>query len=282
MKKTYKITEKDNGITVRDYIRSSLGFSARVLKSLKYHGSISVDGNKVFADFLLQSGSVLELDFPEENSETIAPENIPLEIIFEDENFLAVNKPAYMPVHPSQGHRSGTLANGVMYLYRNEPFVFRVLTRLDGDTTGVVIIAKNAVAANAFSKCNPHKKYLAICTGSPAEKQGEINAPIARAEGVIKRCVKIGGKPSTTKYEVIKEKDGLSLVRAIPVTGRTHQIRVHMSHIGCPLHGDFLYGKEIPGERTKLHCESVSFLHPFTNKATVISASLPKDFDSFL
>lgn len=278
MKKIYKITDKDNGMAVRDYIRSTLGFSARALKSLKYHGSITVDGNKVFADFLLQSGSLLELEFPEENSETIAPENIPLDIIFEDEHFLAVNKPAYMPVHPSQGHRSGTLANAVMYLYRDEPFVFRVLTRLDGDTTGVVIIAKNAVAANAFSRCRPEKKYLAICVGSPAEKQGEINAPIARAEGVIKRCVKEGGKPSLTKYEVLKENNGLSLVSAIPVTGRTHQIRVHMSYIGSPLYGDFLYGREIPGERTRLHCESVSFLHPFTGKMTVVCAPLPDDF----
>ncbi len=282
MKKVYKITDKDNGITVRDYIRSSLGFSARALKTLKYHGSITVDGNKVFADFLLQSGSVLELEFPQEKSETIAPENIPLDIIFEDENFLAVNKPAFMPVHPSQGHRSGTLANAVMYLYRDKPFVFRVLTRLDGDTTGVVIIAKNAIAANAFSKCNPEKKYLAICVGSPAETQGEIDAPIARAEGVIKRCVDIGGKPSLTKYETIREKNRLSLVSAIPVTGRTHQIRVHMAHIGCPLYGDFLYGEEISGERTRLHCESVSFLHPFTGKKTVISASLPKDFENLV
>ena len=278
MKKEYLINNLHNGMCVRDYIRSVLGFSARTLKNIKYHGKLSVNGKEVHANFVLTDGMTLTLDFPDEKSETIAPENIPIEVIYEDDDFLAVNKPHGMPSHPSQNHHSGTLANAVMYMYRDKPFVYRVLTRLDIDTTGVVVIAKNAVFADAFQKTEIQKEYLAVCVGVPSDKSGVIDAPIGRADGIIKRCVTNDGKPSLTKYEVLSKADGLSLVRAIPVTGRTHQIRVHMAHIGCPLLGDYLYGTEIEGQRTRLHCERLSFVHPITKKETILTAPLPNDF----
>ena len=123
-----------------------------------------------------------------------------------------------------------------------------------------VIIAKNAVFADAFQKSDVKKEYLAICVGCPDNVQGTIDAPIGRAEGIIKRCVTPSGKQALTEYTVLNSKNGMSLVRAIPITGRTHQIRVHLAHIGYPLYGDYLYGTEIPGERTRLHCEKVSFM----------------------
>ena len=277
MKKEYIISKENSGQTVRDFLRSTLGFSARTLKNLKYNGNITADGKAVHANFVLQENAHLVLEFPDEVSETITPEDIPINIIYEDDDFLAVNKPYGMPSHPSQNHHLGTLANAVMFKYRHTPFVYRVLTRLDIDTTGVVIIAKNAVFANSFQKCDIKKEYLAVCVGSPCPKKGTIEAPIGRAEGIIKRCVTKDGKPSLTEYEVLDENDSLSLVRAVPITGRTHQIRVHMAHIGCPLLGDYLYGKEIPGERTRLHCEKLTFIHPMTGKVTVLTAKVPDD-----
>ena len=277
MTKTYSINPEHSGMTVRDYIRSVLGFSARTLKNLKYNGSITVSGNPVHANFLLNQNDVLVLEFPDEHSETIAPEDIPLDIIYEDDDFLAVNKPYGMPSHPSQNHHLGTLANAVMFRYRDKPFVFRVLTRLDIDTTGVVVIAKNAVFANAFQKCDIKKEYLAVCVGCPSPQKGTVDAPIGRAEGIIKRCVTSDGKPSLTEYEVLKEQNGHSIVKAVPITGRTHQIRVHMAHIGCPLLGDYLYGTEIPGERTRLHCGQLTFIHPLNGKTTILTAEVPND-----
>lgn len=278
MIKEYIIEERYDKITVRNYVRSVLGISARTFKNLKYKGSVKADGREVFADYSLSHGTVLRLEFPEERSETVESENIPLDIIYEDSDFLAVNKPFNMPVHPSQNHHTGTLANAVMYRYRSSPFVFRALTRLDIDTTGVVIIAKNAVSAASFAKADVKKEYLAVCRGVPNPHIGTVNAPIGRAEGIIKRCVSESGKPSLIEYEVLETFGNFSLVRAIPVTGRTHQIRVHMAHIGCPLYGDYLYGEEIPGERTRLHCERVSFVHPSTHKSVLLSAPAPSDF----
>lgn len=281
MKKTYIITKEHSGKCVRDYIRSVLGFSARTLKNLKYNGKITVDGKEALANHILEEGMSMTLEFPEGSSGTIAPENIPVDTIYEDDDFLAINKPHGMPSHPSQNHHSGTLANAVMYLYRDKPFVYRILTRLDIDTTGVVVIAKNAVFADAFQKSDIRKEYLAVCVGTPLQKKGIVDAPIGRAEGIIKRCVTENGKPSLTEYEVLEEKNGLSLVRAVPVTGRTHQIRVHLAHIGCPLLGDYLYGKEIDGERTRLHCEKLIFKHPVTQKELILQADVPNDIKMF-
>ncbi len=281
MIKNIKIGKEYCDVTVKDYIRNHLGYSARNLKSLKYKGGIFVDGKDVNVNFSLKEGMILTLDFPDENSDGIVPENIPLDIIFEDDEYIAVNKPHNMPVHPSYRHQSGTLANAVMYYFKDEAFVFRPLTRLDIDTSGVVIIAKNAVSANKFNTAHPEKRYLALCVGTPFPKEGEVNAPIGRDAGIIKRCVREDGKPSTTKYKVLKTGNGMSLVEALPITGRTHQIRVHMSHIGTPIYSDFLYGEEVKGERTRLHCESVSFIHPFIKEKITLSAVMPEDFSKF-
>lgn len=282
MIRTIKIEKEYDGYSVKSFIRKSLGYSARNLKSLKYKGGILVDGNAVNVNFLLKDGMMLTLDFPEENSDGIVPEDIPLDIIFEDNEYLAVNKPHNMPVHPSYRHQSGTLANAVMYYFKDKAFVFRPLTRLDIDTSGVVIIAKNAVSANKFSTACPEKRYLALCVGTPSAREGEISAPIGRDAGIIKRCVRTDGKPSVTMYKVLKTGNGMSLVEAHPITGRTHQIRVHLSYIGTPIYADFLYGEEVEGQRTRLHCESVCFTHPFTGEKVTLRAEIPDDFSVFI
>lgn len=258
------------------------GFSGSLITALKKGDSILLNGKKEFVNKVVSPGDVLKITLPEMASENIVPNDIPLSVLYEDEDILAVNKPADMPTHPSIGHFEGTLANAVMYYYRHVPFTFRAITRLDRDTSGVVLIAKNIVAADRLSKslieCSFEKEYMAVCVGVPPAKTGIIDAPIKREkEGIIKRCIDQNGKPSLTQYEVMKEKNGLSLIKLYPKTGRTHQLRLHLSHIGTPILGDFLYGTEIPGERTRLHCNTLRFPHPFSGKVMEITAPLPED-----
>ena len=187
-----------------------------------------------------------------------------------------------MPTHPSLGHFEGTLANAVMYYYKDVPFTFRAITRLDRDTSGVVLLAKNIVSADRLSKSlingDMTKEYMALCVGLPSPLSGRISAPIKREkEGIIKRCIAEDGKTAITDYTVEKEKDGLCLIRLFPKTGRTHQLRLHLSHIGTPIFSDFLYGEEIKGERTRLHCTKLSFPHPFSGEEIEITAPLPDD-----
>ena len=279
MKRTVGITSEYDGFCVRDYVRSILGFSSRAFKDAKYHGSITVNDIPVFANCILHTGDVLCLQVAEAGSASVEPRDIPISVLYEDEDYLFVDKPAGMPAHPSFNHKDATLANAVMFYYRDVPFTFRLLTRLDADTTGVAVIAKNAFAAGAFLSCNPQKTYYAFCECRPDPPCGTIDAPIGRApDSIIKRIVCSDGKPSRTEYEFVAAYGALSLVRVIPLTGRTHQIRLHLSHIGCPLYGDFLYGTEIPGERTRLHCGALSFLHPVSGRYLEVSAPLPEDF----
>ena len=209
----------------------------------------------------------MTLDIPESTSETVVPQEIPIEILYETEDFLIVNKPSGMASHPTLTHKDGTLANAVMHYYRHIPFTFRLLTRLDADTTGVCVIAKNACFAGLFSSLHPVKIYNALCVGTPTPAFGKIDC---------------SGKPAQTLYRTLTHKNGLSLVEAIPLTGRTHQIRLHLAHIGCPLYGDFLYGTELPGERTRLHCRKVSFSLPQSDTVFEIEAPLPPDFQKLM
>ena len=283
MKKSYRISQEYSGMAVRDYARSVLGYSARTFKDAKYRGSITVDGQAVYANYVLSGGQTLCIETPEKPCSRVTAQPIPLDILYEDEDFLFVNKPSGMPAHPSFNHRDKTLANAVAYYYRREPFTFRLLTRLDADTTGVAAIARNAFAAGTFLSCRPQKEYLAVCVGTPDPPEGVIDAPIAHAsDSIIRQEIRPDGRPSVTEYRLLRQKDGLSLVQALPRTGRTHQIRLHLASIGCPLYGDFLYGTEVKGERTRLHCETLSFIHPASGKILRVTAPLPQDFQSLI
>ncbi len=270
------------GQDIKFILTNYWGFSGSLITALKKGDCILLNGKKEFVTKVVASGDVLKITLPQANSDNIVPNDIPLCVLYEDEDILVVNKPANMPTHPSIGHYEGTLANGVMHYFRDRAFTFRAVTRLDRDTSGVVLIAKHIVSADKLSKSlisgELTKEYMAVCVGVPSPSKGTIDAPIRReAEGIIKRCIKEDGKPSLTEYEVIEEKGGLSLVKLHPKTGRTHQLRLHLSHIGTPILGDFLYGEEISGERTRLHCHTLCFPHPFTGKAMKITAPLPED-----
>lgn len=252
----------------------SVGLSVTLVKKAKY-GGIFLNGENVTVRATVNLGDKIEVFLDEGKSEGIPPMDIPLKVLYEDEDILAVDKPTNMPTHPSKGNNLPTLANAVMGYYGGN-FVFRSVNRLDRDTSGIVIIAKNKISASALSSSMKKglwsKKYNALVDGCPAPKEATIDAPIERiAEGNIKREVRPDGKRAITKYRVIEDHGDSTLCEITLLTGRTHQIRVHMSHIGHPLSSDFLYGT--PSEREYfLRCVEISFPHPKTNQILVIRA----------
>ena len=277
--KNYEIKGEER--TVKTVLLAEIGLSLNRLKKVKVSG-ILVNGEPVTVRKVVRDGDVLTLVLPEENESDIEPIEAPLNIVFEDEDILAVSKPTSMPVHPSRGNHLVTLANAVMWYYRDIPFVFRAVNRLDRDTSGIVLIAKNAEAAYKLSAAMKQgkfiKEYLAIVDGCPAEKFGTINAKIARErEGDIRRVVREDGKVAVTHYEVLKTVGDTSMLRIRLETGRTHQIRVHMAHIGHPLTNDFLYGGGKPGDTYCLHAERLTIPHPRTGEIITLMSEAPFD-----
>lgn len=273
----YEFTASNiNGtIKIRDYLKKQ-GFSTSLIASVKV-GGVFLNGENVHMRAEVKNGDKIEVYLKEEEPSEIKSIDIPLDIIYEDEYILAVSKPRDMPVHPSLGNSLPTLAECVMSYY-NGNFVFRAVNRLDRDTSGLVIIAKDplsaAIMCNSIKRGELSKKYIAVLSKEPDKKQGEIDAPIEREiDDSIKRTVRSDGKQSFTKYKVIKTlDDGRAIAEIEPVTGRTHQIRVHMAHIGAALYNDFLYGKKVADGTYFLHCCELKFKHPITNEELTLNA----------
>ena len=289
MKLEFYAAKDDAGKSVKQIIEQKFSLSSRTLSKLKRCGGIAVNGNNVTVRYILSENDTLSLTLSDVPSDNIEKVDIPIDVLYEDEDILVVNKPYGMPVHPSQGHHADTLANAVMFRYRNSDFTFRAITRLDGDTTGIVLIARNALSAqrltDALQNGDIIKEYAAVICGIPVHAKGEINAPIARCEdSIIKRKISADGKSALTRYEVeFSRADGLySLVKVFPITGRTHQIRLHMSHIGHPLYGDFLYGEPIDNVRAYLHCRALTITHPMTGQRMKFEAPLPHDMKEIM
>lgn len=269
-----------NGINgemrIRDYLKGRLGFSTSLIAKVKYD-NVLLNSIPVHMRAAVKNGDVITVHLPDEESECIEPVSHPIEVLLEDEHILAVNKPINMPTHPSRGNHLTTLAECVR-AYLARPFVFRAVSRLDRDTSGIVLIAKNQLSAAILSRhlrAGRFKKiYYATVVGVPSHAMGEIDAPIAReAEGKIKRVVRDDGKQSLTKYRVISVDDnGNATLELEAVTGRTHQLRVHLAHIGHPLLFDFLYGEKVEGKTYHLHCGRLQFPHPGTGEMIEIVA----------
>ncbi len=274
-----------DGVQIKTVLRKHFGLSSGLITALKTKDGITLNESHATVLAQVRANDTLVLRIPETVSDNIVPTPMPLEILFEDEDILAVNKPAGLPTHPSIRHYTDTLANGIMHYYKDTPFTFHAISRLDKDTSGVVLIAKNRFAAEALSAQIRNKQiqktYLAICCGT-LPKEGIVDAPIARDEGIIKRKISPNGQSARTEFKVQKQAENIALVQVMPITGRTHQIRVHMAHIGAPLYGDFLYGNEVPNSRTMLHCQSLTFLHPLTKQKTQIISPSPLDFEHCL
>lgn len=273
------IDETSAGRTVRDVLRSDMQISAGLLTKLKKSGGIRIGGEVVKVSQTVRAGDVLTVTLPEEaGSAAVAPVELPLSVVYEDESLLAVNKPKDMPTHPSAGNYGNTLANACRFYYRDRPFVFRPVNRLDRDTTGLVLVAKDrhagALMLGDMQAGQFQKTYYALVCGELTPSEGVVNAPIGRAEGsIIRRCVCAGGQRAVTEYRTLAVENGVSLVELHPLTGRTHQIRVHMAHIGHPLLYDYLYGTEIAGETLFLHCGRLAFPHPMTKEPTLLSCT---------
>ena len=275
MKKVYEqiACEEYLPTTVKEYLRRT-GISVTLVKKAKY-GGIHLNGTPVTVRAQICKNDKIEIFLPKNQSEGIPPMDIPIKVLYEDDDLIAVDKPTNMPTHPSKGNNLPTLANAVMGYYGGD-FVFRSVNRLDRDTSGIVIIAKNQLSAGRLSETMKmglwEKKYNALVSGVPAKKEGTIDAPIERiCEGNIKREVRPDGKRAITKYKVIEEMDESSICEVRLLTGRTHQIRVHFSYIGHPLVSDFLYGT--PSEKEYfLRCTEISFPHPRTGERVIIKA----------
>lgn len=283
MQKIIKADKSMNNRKIEYILSGNLGFSANIIKKLKQTNGVWINGEKARLNCIVHEGDEVVITIPEGDSGSICPENILLDILYEDENILAVNKPRGMMTHPSKEHYTNTLANGVVYYLKNASF--RVITRLDKDTSGVVLIAKNHLSAHKLNEAMRQgkikKEYVALVTGSPNPLKGTIDAPIARGDG-MRRIVHVNGKSAITNYAVEKTCGELSLVRLEPVTGRTHQLRVHMQYMGTPIYGDSMYGELISGERTRLHCRKIEFLHPYTKMLVAITAPVPDDINKVI
>ena len=287
----YKITEDSPSMKIGDFLKKE-GFSRQCIIALKkQENGILLNGIWSYVNTTLSVGDTLTLTLTEEDSSAkIPPIDLPLHILYEDEDILVLNKPADMPIHPSLNNYENTLANAVAYYYdqKNIPFVFRCINRLDRDTTGVTMLAKNPFSAGILSEMvrnrEIHREYLAIAHGIFDEKEGTIDAPIGRKDGsTIEREINFEtGEKAVTHYTVLKENTDFhcSQIKLWLETGRTHQIRVHMKHLGHPLLGDFLYNPDMTYiKRQALHSYSLSFNHPITKKPMHFTAPVPSDMN---
>ena len=287
----YTINKNDNFINLKELLKNYFLISDRLLVKLKHGQKIFVNGEKASVRRVLKEGDFVEinLDFLEKNS-NIVPTKMELDILFEDEAMLIINKPAGVPVHPSMDHFEDSLSNGVRFYFHEIDLKrkIRPVNRLDKDTSGIVIFAKNEYVQECLVKQMKKntfvKEYIAVCSGSFDCKAGTIDAPIARKEdSIIERCVSEAGDKAVTHYEVLKNVNNYSVVKCILETGRTHQIRVHLAHIGHPLLGDTLYGTSSPLiPRQALHAYKVKFIHPISRKPIELTAKIPNDIENII
>ena len=283
----YIIDEDSAGLRVEQFLRRKR-YSGQNLSEIKrMPKSILVNGVHYYMRQELSTGDHLQVRICEtKNSEKIPPTNLPLDIIYEDEDLLVLNKPAGMPIHPSLNNYTNSIANALAYYFQSQgkPFIFRCCNRLDRDTSGLTIVSKHLVSGSILSDMTKyrevHREYLAIARGSVTPSKGTIQAPLGRKEGtIIERTVDWEhGEDAVTHYKVVKEANGHSLVSLRLETGRTHQIRIHMKYLGYPLIGDYLYNPDMEYmTRQALHSHHMEFTHPITGAHMSFTAPLPED-----
>lgn len=277
----FPVAAEDNGVLLRVFLRRQ-GMSVALAASIKAAGGFWRAEQPIHTNMPVYAGDCITCALPPEKPLRVVPEALPLAIVYEDAHAMVLNKPAGQTVHPTLGYQSGTLAGAFCgeMARRDTPRAFRPVNRLDRNTSGLVLCAMNAFATPLLAK-SAQKTYCAIVQGEMPLGDGEINAPIGFAEGsFVQHCVRADGKHSVTRYAVLAAGGGLSLVRVVPVTGRTHQIRVHFAHMGFPLAGDDFYGGETTLiARHALHCAELRFAPVLAPNASpcVLRAPLPQD-----
>ncbi|MFY4503132.1 RluA family pseudouridine synthase [Ligilactobacillus ruminis] len=291
MKET--VVEMQNGRLDKVCSEIFSDYSRSQIKQLLDGGNITVNGKTEKAKYKVKSGDLIRLEEPETKTLELRPENIPLDIVYEDDDVIVINKPQGMVVHPAPGHDEHTLVNALLYHCPlstiNGTFRPGIVHRIDKDTSGLLMVAKNDKAHRSLAKQLKDKtnirEYVALVHGRIAEDEGTINAPIGRSlKDRKKQAVVKDGRNAVTHFEVLKRYRDYTLVKCILETGRTHQIRVHMKYICHPLVGDPLYGpkKTIKGNGQFLHAGKLGFVHPMTGKLLIFEAPLPKIFQECL
>lgn len=290
-----KVTDIGEGVKIREYLKTEMGLSTRLIRSASIDRRIFVNDEPVKMNRVLMSGETIKIDLAKDESQDIAPEKMDIEIIYEDEDILVVNKKPYMVVHPTKSYQSGTLANGVINYFQetNQNCIVRLVSRLDMNTSGLIIIAKNQYSHGMLSKemsaNNVGKRYLAIVHGILENESATIDKPIYRPEGTefgTRRIIDERGQRSITHYKVVEKFKDSTLVECKLETGRTHQIRVHLSSIGHPIYGDVLYGhgdNEMDLiKRQALHAYALDFKSPRTGEVLSLKSDLPDDMKELI
>ena len=277
----FKITEKDNQKAIRDFLRE-FGVSSSLLKKLKHtENGITLNGKFAKSIELLSTGDILKISIENSGEMPKRLENSNVQVCYNDEDIIVLNKPPYMPVHESRNHRGDTLAN-VAACYMEKDTAFRAVYRLDRDTSGLVLIAKNELSACKLAG-KVKKSYYAVCQGI-LTGEGTIDLPIRRIEeSIIVRGVFDDGERAVTHWKAVKSFNDKTLLCINLETGKTHQIRVHFSHLGYPLLGDSLYGGDCTEiNRQALHCKTISFIHPVTGQNITVDSDFPDDIKAVL
>lgn len=283
-----------NGLMIKEILYDQYNFSRKSLAKIKNNKGVYLNGVSTFVTVRVKKDDLLQIYVPEESSDDILPQLIPIEIIYEDEDIAVINKPPNIVVHPTRNHYLGTIANGLSYYWRQQgkSYRFRPVNRLDKDTSGLFIVAKNQYSHHKLA-LQIHDKtlkrtYHAIVHGIVEHNFGEIKAPIIKdPDHSTRRLVDFNNqnaKQATTYYRVIQRYREYTLLELQLATGRTHQIRVHMSYLNHPLVGDTLYGGNNEGllNRQALHAIQIDFLHPITNKELSFTSPYPNDINQFL
>lgn len=286
-----KVKTEENDMKISIYLRNVEQCSGRFIKKAGKERRITVNGNGVTLGYRVKNGDIIEIQINKKEEQDFVPENMNLDIVYEDIDIVVVNKPKGIVVHPTKRQSNGTLANGLLYYFKEkgDNSIVRLVSRLDMDTSGLIIVAKNAYSHMALSrdmqKDEFKKSYLAVVHGNLKEKSGVIDKPIYRVgEGTLNRIIDERGQRSITRFEVVESYKDADLVRLRLETGRTHQIRVHLSSIGHPIFGDSLYGEEEKEfiDRQALHAYRLEFPHPKDGRILKLESKLPEDIKNLI